>query len=161
VIATDSPISPSRSRSASDAAASQPPSRYITSNCGAGRSAPAARTPEAGKARGELSEADEAKLVHGLVEIPRLMSAALATEPQIEDLKYILKRGVGVNIYMFHGGTSFGYYAGSTGGKSFLPDVTSYDYDAPLDEAGHPTEKYFAYRKVLATFNTAPIPSKF
>jgi beta-galactosidase len=82
-----------------------------------------------------------------------------ATEPQIEDLKYILKRGVGVNIYMFHGGTSFGYYAGSTGGKSFLPDVTSYDYDAPLDEAGHPTEKYFAYRKVLATFNTAPIPS--
>jgi glucosamine--fructose-6-phosphate aminotransferase (isomerizing) len=40
----------------------------------------------AGKARGELSEADEAKLVHGLVEIPRLMSAALATEPQIEKL---------------------------------------------------------------------------
>ncbi|HXN68688.1 MAG TPA: glutamine--fructose-6-phosphate transaminase (isomerizing) [Bradyrhizobium sp.] len=40
----------------------------------------------AGKARGELSDADEAKLVHGLVEIPRLMSAALATEPQIEKL---------------------------------------------------------------------------
>jgi beta-galactosidase len=82
-----------------------------------------------------------------------------AVEPQIEDLEYILRRGVGVNIYMFHGGTSFGYYAGSTGGKSFLPDVTSYDYDAPLDEAGHPTEKYFAYRKVLAKFNPAPIPA--
>ena len=40
----------------------------------------------AGKARGELSEADETKLVHGLVEIPRLMAAALATEPQIEKL---------------------------------------------------------------------------
>jgi len=40
----------------------------------------------AGRARGELSEADEAKLVHGLVEIPRLMAAALATEPQIEKL---------------------------------------------------------------------------
>jgi glucosamine--fructose-6-phosphate aminotransferase (isomerizing) len=40
----------------------------------------------AGKARGELSDADEAKLVHGLVEIPRLMAAALATEPQIEKL---------------------------------------------------------------------------
>ena len=40
----------------------------------------------AGKARGELSDADETKLVHGLVEIPRLMSAALATEPQIEKL---------------------------------------------------------------------------
>jgi glutamine---fructose-6-phosphate transaminase (isomerizing) len=40
----------------------------------------------AGKARGELSDADEATLVHGLVEIPRLMAAALATEPQIEKL---------------------------------------------------------------------------
>jgi glucosamine--fructose-6-phosphate aminotransferase (isomerizing) len=40
----------------------------------------------AGKARGELSDADEAKLVHGLVEVPRLMAAALATEPQIEKL---------------------------------------------------------------------------
>jgi len=40
----------------------------------------------AGKARGELSDADEAQLVHGLIEIPRLMAAALATEPQIEKL---------------------------------------------------------------------------
>ena len=40
----------------------------------------------AAKARGELSDADEAKLVHGLIEIPRLMAAALATEPQIEKL---------------------------------------------------------------------------
>jgi len=40
----------------------------------------------AGKARGELSDADEAELVYGLVEIPRLMAAALATEPQIEKL---------------------------------------------------------------------------
>ncbi len=40
----------------------------------------------AGKARGELSDADEVRLVHGLVEIPRLMAAALATEPQIEKL---------------------------------------------------------------------------
>ena len=46
----------------------------------------AAMAVAAGKARGELSEADEAKLVHGLVEVPRLMSAALATEPQIEKL---------------------------------------------------------------------------
>jgi glutamine---fructose-6-phosphate transaminase (isomerizing) len=40
----------------------------------------------AGKARGELSDADEAKLVHSLIEIPRLMAAALGTEPQIEKL---------------------------------------------------------------------------
>ena len=46
----------------------------------------AALAVAAGRARGELSEADEAKLVHGLIEVPRLMSAALATEPQIERL---------------------------------------------------------------------------
>ena len=46
----------------------------------------AALAVAAGKARGELSEADEARLVHGLVEIPRLMAAALAIEPQIEKL---------------------------------------------------------------------------
>jgi glucosamine--fructose-6-phosphate aminotransferase (isomerizing) len=40
----------------------------------------------AGKARGELSEEDETKLVHGLIEVPRLMSEALATEPQIDKL---------------------------------------------------------------------------
>jgi beta-galactosidase len=73
--------------------------------------------------------------------------------PQLEDIDYILTRGAGINIYMFEGGTSFGFYAGSSfiDGK-FLPDVTSYDYDAPLDESGRPTPKYFAYRKLLATY---------
>src|SRR5215831_6921629 len=76
--------------------------------------------------------------------------------PQIEDLEYILKNGAGVNIYMFHGGTSFGFMSGSSWtNNNFLPDVTSYDYDAPLDEAGHPTPKYFAYRKVLAKYACA------
>jgi beta-galactosidase len=79
--------------------------------------------------------------------------------PQIEDLDYILKHGAGVNIYMFHGGTSFGFMSGSSWTNNrFLPDVTSYDYDAPLDEAGHPTSKYFAYRELLATYSTAPLP---
>jgi beta-galactosidase len=79
--------------------------------------------------------------------------------PQIEDLEYILQHGAGVNIYMFHGGTSFGFMSGSSWtDNKFLPDVTSYDYDAPLDEAGHPTPKYFAYREVLARYRTAPLP---
>jgi glucosamine--fructose-6-phosphate aminotransferase (isomerizing) len=46
----------------------------------------AALAVAAGKARGEISDADEAKLVHGLIEVPRLMTAALALEPQIEKL---------------------------------------------------------------------------
>jgi glutamine---fructose-6-phosphate transaminase (isomerizing) len=59
----------------------------------------------AGKARGELSEADEAKLVHSLVEIPRLMAAALATEPQIEKLARDIAKSRDV-LYLGRG-TSF------------------------------------------------------
>ena len=77
------------------------------------------------------------------------------TAPQLEDLSYILKRGAGINIYVVHGGTSFGFMSGSSNtANAFLPDVTSYDYDAPIDESGHPTPKYFAYRKVLATYSS-------
>src|SRR6266700_3060685 len=79
--------------------------------------------------------------------------------PQLEDLEYILKRGTGINIYMFHGGTSFGFMSGSSLTRDqFLPDVTSYDYDAPLDEAGHPTLKYFGYRELLAKYSGSPLP---
>jgi glutamine---fructose-6-phosphate transaminase (isomerizing) len=59
----------------------------------------------AGKARGEVSDADEAKLVHGLVEIPRLMAAALATEPQIEKLARDIAKSKDV-LYLGRG-TSF------------------------------------------------------
>ncbi len=56
----------------------------------------------AGRARGELSDADEARLVHGLVEIPRLMAAALATEPQIEELARDLAKSKDV-LYLGRG----------------------------------------------------------
>jgi glucosamine--fructose-6-phosphate aminotransferase (isomerizing) len=59
----------------------------------------------AGRARGELSDADEARLVHGLIEIPRLMSAALATEPQIEKLARDIAKSKDV-LYLGRG-TSF------------------------------------------------------
>jgi len=51
---------------------------------------------------------------------------------------------------MFHGGTSFGFGAGSSGGQSnFQPCPTSYDYDAPLNEAGDPTQKYYDMRNII------------
>ena len=59
----------------------------------------------AGRARGELSEADEARLVHGLVEVPRLISAALTTEPQIEKLAREIAKSKDV-LYLGRG-TSF------------------------------------------------------
>jgi beta-galactosidase GanA len=51
---------------------------------------------------------------------------------------------------MFHGGTNFGFFAGANFSDRYQPDVTSYDYDAPLDEAGRPTPKYHAIRDRLA-----------
>jgi glucosamine--fructose-6-phosphate aminotransferase (isomerizing) len=65
----------------------------------------AALAVAAGKARGELSDEDEAELVHGLVEIPRLMAAALATEPQIEKLARDIAKSKDV-LYLGRG-TSF------------------------------------------------------
>ena len=62
----------------------------------------AALAVAAGKARGALSEADEVKLVHGLVEIPRLMAAALATEPQIEKLARDISKSTDV-LYLGRG----------------------------------------------------------
>jgi beta-galactosidase len=79
--------------------------------------------------------------------------------PQVEDLETILGRGASLNLYMFHGGTSFGFMSGASWtNNAYMPDVTSYDYDAPLDEAGHPTPKYFAYRKVFEKYAGRPLP---
>ncbi|MDE1161348.1 MAG: beta-galactosidase [Acidobacteriaceae bacterium] len=80
--------------------------------------------------------------------------------PQIADLEYMLSHHASFNLYMFHGGTNFGMMAGasrSTG--SYRGNVTSYDYDAPLDEAGHPTAKFFAYRdEILKHTGEKPLP---
>lgn len=60
---------------------------------------------------------------------------------------------------MFHGGTNFGFMAGSNGGaKGFTVDTTSYDYDAPLDESGRPTVKYSQFRDLIAKYTPEPLP---
>ena len=69
-----------------------------------------------------------------------------------DDLVYVLRQG-SVNFYMFHGGTSFGWMNGANDYGRLTPDVTSYDYDAPLSEDGRPTQKYFAIQRVLERFN--------
>ena len=72
-------------------------------------------------------------------------------QQQASDLDWILHQGYSISIYMFHGGTSFGWMNGAnSNGKNYEPDVTSYDYDAALDESGHPTPKYFLFRDVIA-----------
>lgn len=72
-----------------------------------------------------------------------------------KDLDRLLARG-NVNIYMFHGGTDFGFMNGSNYYGKLAPDVTSYDYDAPLSEDGEITPKYTAFREVIQKYRTVP-----
>ncbi|GAA1694450.1 beta-galactosidase [Glycomyces endophyticus] len=72
------------------------------------------------------------------------------------DLDVLLGRGASVNLYMFHGGTNFGLTSGANDKGTYMPITTSYDYDAPLDEAGRPTAKYWAFREVLGRYTELP-----
>jgi beta-galactosidase len=78
--------------------------------------------------------------------------ARVKTENVVSDIRWLLANGKSFNLYMFHGGTNFGFWAGANFGDTYEPDVTSYDYDAPLNEMGQPTPKYFAIRDVLGRF---------
>lgn len=74
-----------------------------------------------------------------------------SAQKQADELAWILSQGFSISIYMFHGGTSFGWMNGANWDKGqYQPDVTSYDYDAPLDESGRPTLKYKLFREVIA-----------
>jgi beta-galactosidase len=72
------------------------------------------------------------------------------------ELDALLAAGASVNLYMFHGGTNFGLTSGANDKGVYQPLVTSYDYDAPLDEAGDPTPKYHAFRDVIARYHKVP-----
>lgn len=79
---------------------------------------------------------------------------------QTTELEWMLKQGYGVSIYMFVGGTSFGWMNGANSSDKhpYEPDVTSYDYDSVLQEDGQPSPKYFLFRDAIqrATGNTPP-----
>ena len=76
------------------------------------------------------------------------------------ELEWMLKQGYSVSLYMFHGGTSFGWMNGAnSNGQDYQPDTTSYDYDAPLDEHGAPHAKFFLFRDAIArTTGLTPPP---
>ena len=72
-----------------------------------------------------------------------------------DGLEWMLSRGISVNLYMFHGGSSFGFMNGANKYERFQPDISSYDYDSPLDEAGRPTDKFFRLRDVIKKYSPA------
>lgn len=63
----------------------------------------------------------------------------------------MLSKGISFSLYMTHGGTNWGHWAGANS-PGFAPDVTSYDYDAPISESGQTTPKYWELRKALAKY---------
>ena len=75
----------------------------------------------------------------------------------LKDVRWLMDHKKSFNFYVIHGGTNFGYWAGANAFSptQYQPDVTSYDYDAPINEMGQPTLKYFALRNLLATYQPA------
>lgn len=71
-----------------------------------------------------------------------------------DKLDTVLKSGISINMYMFHGGTTRGFMNGSNfrDDSPFEPQISSYDYDAPLDEAGNATEKFVEFRKTIQKY---------
>jgi hypothetical protein len=75
------------------------------------------------------------------------------TGPLLKQVQTLLDNHRSFNLYVVHGGTNFGFTAGAnSGGKGYEPDITSYDYDAPIDEQGRATAKYQALRTLLGRY---------
>jgi beta-galactosidase len=75
------------------------------------------------------------------------------------EVEFLLKTKRSFNLYVLHGGTNFGFTAGANSFSStqFQPDITSYDYDAPINEQGQPTAKYFMLRRLIAQYTGQPL----
>ncbi len=87
--------------------------------------------------------------------------AKVDTIDLLKEVRFLLDSNISFNFYVIHGGTNFGFTAGAnSGGKGYEPDVTSYDYDAPINEQGRPTAKYFALRRLISKYvsNIPPVP---
>lgn len=71
----------------------------------------------------------------------------------IAGIDEMLSKDISFSLYMTHGGTNWGHWAGANS-PGYSPDVTSYDYDAPINESGNATEKFWLLRDVLEKYLT-------
>ena len=76
----------------------------------------------------------------------------------VEGMDEMLSKGISFSLYMTHGGTSFGHWAGANS-PGFAPDVTSYDYDAPINEYGHATPKFWELRTMMQKYSDKKLPN--
>jgi beta-galactosidase len=79
-------------------------------------------------------------------------------DDMVAGIDEMLSKGISFSLYMTHGGTSFGHWAGANS-PGFAPDVTSYDYDAPINEYGLATPKYTLLRDVLQKYADKRLPA--
>ncbi|HEX3010043.1 MAG TPA: beta-galactosidase, partial [Bacteroidales bacterium] len=81
-------------------------------------------------------------------------------EQTVKQTEKYLQNGVNFNFYMVHGGTNFAFTSGANYNDEFdiQPDITSYDYDAPISDAGWATPKYLAIRDVMKRYVGYPVP---
>lgn len=81
-------------------------------------------------------------------------------EQTVKQAEKYLQNKVSFNVYMVHGGTNFGFTSGANYNDEhdIQPDITSYDYDAPISEAGWPTPKYLALRELMKKSVSYPVP---
>jgi beta-galactosidase len=93
--------------------------------------------------------------------------ARVSADDAAKKLNAILAAGISINMYMFHGGTTRAFMNGANMNvkEPYAPQVSSYDYDSPLDEAGNVTEKYLKFRAVIEKHLPSgtvlpPVPSK-
>jgi beta-galactosidase len=77
-----------------------------------------------------------------------------------KQLEYLLKNKKSFNLYVIHGGTNFGFTAGANAFSptQYQPDITSYDYGAPINEQGQPTPQFFMLRRLIAKYVSYKIP---
>ena len=75
----------------------------------------------------------------------------------VDGMDEMLSKGISFSLYMTHGGTSFGHWAGANS-PGFAPDVTSYDYDAPINEYGQATPKFWELREMMAKYDERGFP---
>lgn len=94
-------------------------------------------------------------LAHWLEPHPQISATSIARQTE----KY-LQNNVSINYYMVHGGTNFGFTSGANYDKKhdIQPDLTSYDYDAPISEAGWVTPKYDSLRNVIKKYVNYSLP---
>ncbi|MBQ7510991.1 MAG: beta-galactosidase [Prevotella sp.] len=76
----------------------------------------------------------------------------------VEGMDEMLSKGISFSLYMTHGGTSFGHWAGANS-PGFAPDVTSYDYDAPINEYGLATPKFWELRTMMQKYSDKKLPA--